>query len=834
MTQHTPRALLVLLSIATLACSDADTDPVPSPDPDTAQPDAGDTGDPDVPDTPADVEDVPDTVVPDVPPVEEVDAAIPDDGPPIEDTGPPPVDTGPPLYCQPDSKRCLTELIAQTCVSAGTHWTDTICQEDERCFDGECGPIVCEPGELGDNCASPTGWGICNSVGTGYVPVECPDDQSCYLGICVGYVCEPESLACWGMTAIQQCNIDGSAWEVTESCEPGGLCQDAQCQSACDVAAAAQRNVGCEFVAISPDIRDKDGNGGDTALIVSSAGDSNDSEITIVNLLTGEPLGDPVLLDAGNAEVFLLPAGAQLDGSGVSELSWKITSTAPIAVQQATPWDPENPAPHDASLLVPVADHAREFLIPAWQVQTDGVNTRTPWITVVATSPGTTHIEFVPRADIAPGPLGSVVIDVLAGQQVPYELEQGFVLQIESKAVAGQDLTGSWLLADKPIAVFAGHECARIPNELVDCGQLQEQVPPVSGWGDTVVAVPFSKRTETQFDVWRIMAGAEGVIVQTNPPVPGYDKVTLQKGGFVTVSSETPFVIKANGPILVSHLIVGAIYPGSDQTACDGKGTGDPALTLDAPTAQYVRRALINPVPGLLDYYIDIVQPTGTVVTLDGVAITSPATPIGTSGWAVQQVAMPAGAHVVEGSQKIGVTTYAYGCSASYANPGAVRTRDLSKTAAAYVIPAVTPPPKPPVVGFPTDEDEDEILSDVDNCPSDYNPEQTDTDGDGWGDECDADIDGDGAPNDIDCAAHNPAISPLTQEVCDGADNDCDKDIDETDSLGCTNYFVDQDGDGAGAANFSLCLCAPSSPYTVLFGGDCVDGNSFVTPASAE
>ena len=45
------------------------------------------------------------------------------------------------------------------------------------------------------------------------------------------------------------------------------------------------------------------------------------------------------------------------------------------------------------------------------------------------------------------------------------------------------------------------------------------------------------------------------------------------------------------------------------------------------------------------------------------------------------------------------------------------------------------------------DDDGDGVCDASDNCPSVYNPSQADLDGDGSGDECDADRDGDGVPN---------------------------------------------------------------------------------------
>lgn len=45
------------------------------------------------------------------------------------------------------------------------------------------------------------------------------------------------------------------------------------------------------------------------------------------------------------------------------------------------------------------------------------------------------------------------------------------------------------------------------------------------------------------------------------------------------------------------------------------------------------------------------------------------------------------------------------------------------------------------------DDDNDGVLDQNDNCPDVYNPEQFDTDGDGLGDQCDSDDDNDGVPD---------------------------------------------------------------------------------------
>ena len=66
------------------------------------------------------------------------------------------------------------------------------------------------------------------------------------------------------------------------------------------------------------------------------------------------------------------------------------------------------------------------------------------------------------------------------------------------------------------------------------------------------------------------------------------------------------------------------------------------------------------------------------------------------------------------------------------------------------------------------------------------------------------------------------------EEVCDGADNDCDGFADEAGADGCTTLFEDGDGDGAGNAFAKQCLCKPVGDYKVENGDDCNDQDPFV------
>ncbi|UKM66538.1 HYR domain-containing protein [Flavobacteriaceae bacterium GSB9] len=101
----------------------------------------------------------------------------------------------------------------------------------------------------------------------------------------------------------------------------------------------------------------------------------------------------------------------------------------------------------------------------------------------------------------------------------------------------------------------------------------------------------------------------------------------------------------------------------------------------------------------------------------------------------------------------------------------------------------------------------------------DVNPNSVDADGDGFT-VCDGDCD-DGDPN----------INPDAEEICDGIDNDCDGEVDES---GGELWFADNDGDGFGDANDPGTASCYQLPNTVENNDDCNDGNNAIHPFAEE
>ncbi len=96
-----------------------------------------------------------------------------------------------------------------------------------------------------------------------------------------------------------------------------------------------------------------------------------------------------------------------------------------------------------------------------------------------------------------------------------------------------------------------------------------------------------------------------------------------------------------------------------------------------------------------------------------------------------------------------------------------------------------------------------------------------------------ADDDGDGYAACEECDDTNAAINPLGTESCDGADNDCDGEVDEASAVDASTWYADSDGDSFGDDTNTIVACDVPSGY-VADNTDCDDTSIDVSPAETE
>ncbi len=125
----------------------------------------------------------------------------------------------------------------------------------------------------------------------------------------------------------------------------------------------------------------------------------------------------------------------------------------------------------------------------------------------------------------------------------------------------------------------------------------------------------------------------------------------------------------------------------------------------------------------------------------------------------------------------------------------------------------------------------------ADNDPTDGQIWYADSDGDGEGSQvvsqaaC-AQPSGYVA-NNLDCDDADAYINTSGIEMCDGVDNDCDDETDESDAIDAVEWFFDADLDGFGDPYTSIFACAQPSGW-VGVGTDCDDEQVLSSPALPE
>jgi hypothetical protein len=272
---------------------------------------------------------------------------------------------------------------------------------------------------------------------------------------------------------------------------------------------------------------------------------------------------------------------------------------------------------------------------------------------------------------------------------VPYNivLNQGQVYQLRNTGAAPNDLSGTIVTADKPVAVFGGHQCANIPNgSTFACDHVVEQVPPTETWGKSFVTVPLATRDNG--DTFRFLASTNG----TNVTVNGAVVATLNRGQFHQRIINSSATITSDQPILVAQYSNGCSF----DSSC-GPTDGDPFMMLIPPFEQFLGQYTVStpdqagsPSPQFPANFVNVVAPNAAVgsVTLDGTAIPPASfTAIGSSGFSGAQVSLTQGSHTLSGSLPFGAFIYGFGSFDSYGYPGGMSLAPVAQVTSVVLTP---------------------------------------------------------------------------------------------------------------------------------------------------
>ena len=573
--------------------------------------------------------------------------------------------------------------------------------------------------------------------------------------------CDEGSSYCDGETAVVSC-IDGEYIEPV-TCLNNERCLAGRCISNCERAATRADYQGCSFWAIDSDnIVDGEGNGpgAEPSAVVLSNVSENEATVLIEDA-QGVVVHQTLLL-SGQTQSFNLPR-ADLIGTHLGGKAWHVGTSQPVLAYQFTPLQRTSTSSVDATLLIPSPALDDSYRVLTWPGQ--GYNQRGT-LSIIAVEEGPSTVTIVPLDRVSEGvdfrgvmqSTMQRLVSPLPNQAWTEVLERGDVLNVQSGPFA--DLSGTLVLSDQKLAVFAGTRCTNIPDLTPRCDHLEHQMLPLRNQGRNYIAPGGLPRAE-ETTWYRIVATVDQTVINTNPALPN-SPIILNAGQVATLSSDRPFALDSNAPVMLGMFLASA-EAGAD-------GLGDPSFVLLPPVEQFKDRyVFLTP----MDFERDgltLIANGEAQITLDGQELNPTWVRVSDTRWNIAHLDIADGPHEISSAQEFAIIATGYDEEVSYAFTGGLRLEKLRES---------EPPPYPGL------------------CADNQAPQTP----------CETGLMGICSSGRLSCAPGEEAVCQALmnpqEELCNRIDDDCDGLIDE-----------------AQCADFSLERIAPLTDRLTVTEGD--------------
>ncbi len=262
----------------------------------------------------------------------------------------------------------------------------------------------------------------------------------------------------------------------------------------------------------------------------------------------------------------------------------------------------------------------------------------------------------------------------------PIVLNKGDVYLVQSlpSTSINYDLTGTNISSDKPIAVFAGHQRARIPIDggfdlnSRDC--LVEQMVPTTNYGKSAFLTPYplpQNASPVGWDVYRVLAAMDSTVIY----VDSIRIATLNAGQYFSGRLTKASEMYSDKPFMVAQ------YKKTSSTGNTGLADSDPFMMMIPPYEQFLTsyrfisaqaiqlNSNFERVKVYNFQYVNIVAPQTAIdkVVLDGAILpASQFSRIGGSRFYYATIQINDGVHTVSAPEPIGIYVYGFGPANSY------------------------------------------------------------------------------------------------------------------------------------------------------------------------
>lgn len=292
------------------------------------------------------------------------------------------------------------------------------------------------------------------------------------------------------------------------------------------------------------------------------------------------------------------------------------------------------------------------------------------YITVTATQDGTeVSIDLGDRADVV---AGDGITATAPNNTLTFTLDAGDVAEVLTKKGKDYDMSGSLLVASKPVQVIAGVPCLFVPDDKQACDHVEETVFPAETLGrDYLVTRPSGPRNGVVDHVVRLAGNVDGTTLSYRPEKPSGCPDTLSAGQVVDCGRvNKDFQVTGDHEFGVTTLsLAGEIVdPSGGETPL-----GDPSLSLPVSTEQYRSRYVFLAPVDYLSNFVNIVAPADTTLTLDGADRSSELAPLDGTDYFVARIELEgnnSGGHTLEASKPVGLQVLGYGENTTYQYPG--------------------------------------------------------------------------------------------------------------------------------------------------------------------
>jgi len=225
----------------------------------------------------------------------------------------------------------------------------------------------------------------------------------------------------------------------------------------------------------------------------------------------------------------------------------------------------------DVAVIYPTESLGKEYFAMCYTPHpTNTIESNTEFLIVA--SEDNTIVKITPTVETDRRKKANIMFSIMLNKGQSYQV------QSMNSDINGQgDLTGSYIISDKPIAFYSGAKSTAVPFEGQSRDHLYEQIPPTNTWGREFYIVPLEKRIR---DTYRVLAAEDSTIVT----IEGLNRtVSLNRGKFF----EFVLDYQAACRLIASRKVLLSQYCRS-QDIDGSNGVGDPFMIILSPISQKI------------------------------------------------------------------------------------------------------------------------------------------------------------------------------------------------------------------------------------------------------